>query len=115
MPTLTIDGVGSFDIPRGTRLVNAIEDAGVNILHRCGGNARCTTCRVIFLAGEPARMTEAEQVKLKGLAEQGIRLSCQILIEDDMTVQVMNTLESTGLDSPGSRPADEVTPEPVWR
>jgi photosystem II stability/assembly factor-like uncharacterized protein len=29
------------------RLVNAIEkDAGVDILHACGGNARCTTCRV---------------------------------------------------------------------
>ncbi len=52
-------------MPQGKRLVLAVEqDAGVDILHACGGNARCTTCRVEFLAGEPDRMTEAEKNKL---------------------------------------------------
>jgi len=114
MPTLTIEGKGSFEVEQGTRLVNAIEDAGVNILHRCGGFARCTTCRVVFLGGEPGGMTAAEKAKLKGLEDKGIRLSCQILVQDDMTVRVLNTLESTGLDSPGNRPEDDITPEPEW-
>jgi len=114
MPTLTIEDVGAFDVAAGTRLVNAIEDAGVNILHRCGGNARCTTCRVTFLAGEPEAMTAAESDRLKGLKEKGIRLSCQIRVDQDMTVRVLNTLESTGLDSAGNRPDDEITPEPEW-
>lgn len=114
MPTLTIEGSGSFDVAAGTRLVNAIEDAGVHILHRCGGHARCTTCRVEFLAGEPEAMTVAERDRLKGLKDKGIRLSCQIRVDHDMTVRVLNTLESTGLDSAGNRPAEEITPEPEW-
>ena len=61
MPTLTIDGTGAFDVPSGKRLVLAIEDAGVDILHACGGNARCTTCRIEFVSGEPTAMTQAEK------------------------------------------------------
>ena len=60
MPRLTVEGTPTVDVAEGTRLVLAIEkDAGVDILHACGGNARCTTCRVEFLEGEPTRMTVA--------------------------------------------------------
>jgi hypothetical protein len=31
-----------------------------------------------------------------------------------MRVRVINTLQSTGLDSPGDEPADKITPEPEW-
>ena len=60
MPILTVEGFSPVDVEAGKRLVNAIEqDAGVDILHACGGNARCTTCRVEFISGEPSRMTKA--------------------------------------------------------
>ena len=50
--------VWDVEVPDGKRLVLAIEqDAGVDVLHACGGNARCTTCRVEFIDGEPQRMT----------------------------------------------------------
>jgi ferredoxin len=114
MTKLTIEGYGTFDVPRGKRLVKAIEDSGVDILHRCGGNARCTTCRVEFIEGEPQQRTVAERDKLREKEESGIRLSCQCLVGHDMHVRVINTLQSTGLDSPGDEPADEITPEPVW-
>ncbi len=52
MPTVTVDGEKSFEVEAGKKLVLAIEDAGIDIMHRCGGNARCTTCRVVILAGE---------------------------------------------------------------
>jgi ferredoxin len=56
MPKLTVEGVGTVDVPAGKRLVIALEDeAKVDQLHASGGNARCTTCRVEFLADEPAR------------------------------------------------------------
>ena len=51
MPKLRIEDVGDYDVPKGTRLVNALEDNGGEPLHRCGGYARCTTCRVEFLGG----------------------------------------------------------------
>jgi ferredoxin len=50
MPKLTVEGFATVDVSEGKRLVLAIEqDAGVDILHACGGNARCTTCRVEFI------------------------------------------------------------------
>ena len=61
MPKLTVEGYGTFDVPDGKRLVLAIEeDAKVDVMHACGGNARCTTCRVEFIEGEPSKMTVAE-------------------------------------------------------
>ena len=54
MPTVTVDGEKSFEVEPGKKLVLAIEDAGIDIMHRCGGNARCTTCRVEILAGDSA-------------------------------------------------------------
>jgi ferredoxin len=53
VPKLSVEDFGTFDIPQGKRLVLAVEQSGVDILHACGGNARCTTCRVEFLSGEP--------------------------------------------------------------
>jgi ferredoxin len=80
MPKLTVESVGTFDVPAGKRLVLALEDeAGQDQLHACGGNARCTTCRVEFVAGEPAAMTVAEKTVLAAKGLSGVRLSCQIL------------------------------------
>ncbi len=115
MPKLQIEGHGTFDVPQGKRLVNAIEDCGVDIGHRCGGNARCTTCRVEFLSGEPSTMTRAEYEKLKdgGLLGQ-IRLSCQIVAEQDMALRPLIFVSEKGWDNPGPRPQDTVTPEAAW-
>ena len=114
MPNLTIDSVGSFEVPAGTRLVLAIESAGVDILHACGGNARCTTCRVEFIAGEPTKMTQAEQERLEARGLTGVRLSCQLTCEHDMTVRAISRLEGSGRADAGPTPAPEITPEPVW-
>ena len=99
----------------GKRLVLAIEqDAQVDILHACGGNARCTTCRVEFIAGEPERHTAAEQERLAARALTGVRLSCQILCDHDMTVRAISRLEGSGRPDPGSTPLDTITPPPEW-
>ena len=118
MPQLTVSDVGSFQVPEGKRLVNAlIDEAKVDQLHACGGNARCTTCRVEFVAGEPEKMTEAEKNVLaaKGLSGQtGLRLSCQIVCDHDMEVKAISRLAATGRPDSGKRPADEITPPAVW-
>ena len=118
MPQLTVEGVGTFAVPKGKRLVLAlIDEAGVDQLHACGGNARCTTCRVEFIEGEPQRMTEAEKAVLgqRGLlSSAGLRLSCQILCEDDLHVRAISRLEGSGRPDAGKRPADEIQPLPSW-
>jgi ferredoxin len=115
MPTLTVEGYGTFEVADGKRLVLAIEqDAKVDILHACGGNARCTTCRVEFIEGEPARMTVAEQERLAARGLQGVRLSCQIECDHDMTVRAISRLEGSGRPDPGGPPQESIQPPPQW-
>jgi len=115
MAKLTVEGSGTFDIADGKRLVLAlVDEAGVDQLHACGGNCRCTTCAVEFVAGEPEKMTEAEKDKLAERGLEGVRLSCQIVVDHDMNVRAINRLESSGRSDPGSRPEPEINPDPVW-
>jgi ferredoxin len=115
MPKLTVDGVGQFDVPQGKRLVLALEqDAGIDQLHACGGNARCTTCRVQFVDGEPQRMTVAERDVLAARGLSGVRLSCQIVCDHDMTVRAISRLAGSGRKDAGHPPAAEIEPPPQW-
>ncbi len=115
MPKLTVEGYAPVDVPDGKRLVLAMEqDAGVDVLHACGGNARCTTCRVEFVAGEPDQTTQAEQAVLSARNVTGVRLSCQIVCDHDMTVRAISRLEGSGRPDPGSTPSDAITPPPTW-
>jgi ferredoxin len=115
MPKLTVEGYGTFEIENQKRLVLAIEqDAGVDILHACGGNARCTTCRVEFIDGEPDMMTVAERDVLAAKGATGVRLSCQIRCDHDISVRAISRLEGSGRPDPGNTPATEITPAPEW-
>jgi ferredoxin len=104
----TAEGERAFEAEAGRKLVLAIEDSGVDILHRCGGNAKCTTCRVEVKAGDPGEMGDAERNRLlmeTGLAEN-VRLSCQIRVRDELRVHVLRQSSTTGLD-PGPRPSED--------
>jgi len=107
----TANGKVSIESEKGEKLVLAIEDAGIDILHRCGGNARCTTCRVEVISGDPGPIREAEKAILATKTDLGdhTRLSCQVRIVDDLHVRVINQVSTKGLDA-GPRPLDEDTP-----
>ncbi|MBI3968209.1 MAG: (2Fe-2S)-binding protein [Chloroflexi bacterium] len=107
MAKVEVVGIKTIDAPEGKKLVLCIEDAGIDIMHRCGGNARCTTCRVELLEGDAGEMRELERERLareQDLAPN-IRLSCQIRVQNDLKVRVVNRASERGID-PGPRPAD---------
>ena len=123
MPTITVEleeGNKSFEVQSGIKLVLALEDNGIDISHRCGGNAGCTSCRCSISSGEPTRMTQAEKEKISASIDKGdeaiksARLSCQILVEDNMTVKPLMRVKNMDWEEAGNRPADLITPEPVW-
>ena len=104
-----------MNVEDGKRLVLAIEqDAGVDVLHACGGNARCTTCRVEFVSGEPERMTTAEKTRLQERGLTGMRLSCQIVCDHDMTLRAISRLAGSGRPDPGKTPEPTIQPPPEW-
>ncbi|MBM64009.1 MAG: (2Fe-2S)-binding protein [Acidobacteria bacterium] len=116
MAKLTVEGYGTFDVPDDKRLVLAIEqDANVDILHACGGNARCTTCRVEVIDDEPTKITAAEKACLEARGLTGVRLSCQMLCDQDITVRAISRFEGSGRPDPGGAPADTITPPPDWQ
>ena len=104
----TATGTQAFEAEAGRKLVLALEDNGVDILHRCGGKAKCTTCRVEVLAGDPGEIGAAERDRLAaetGLPEN-IRLSCQVRVQDDLKVRVVNQSSERGIP-PGTRPSED--------
>lgn len=115
MPKITLKGGEGFDAPEGQRLVLALEDSGVDILHRCGGYAGCTTCRVVVHEGEPQQMTAAELEKLQAVEKFGeFRLSCQILCENDMVVEPLLRVSTSEYEEAGKRPQETITPKAEW-
>ena len=105
---ITASGSQTIEAPEGKKLVLVIEDAGIDILHRCGGNARCTTCRVELLEGDAGEMGELERNRLAMEAElaPNVRLSCQIRVHNELKVNVINQASVRGMDA-GPRPFDE--------
>ena len=111
MPKLTVENVGTFDVPDQKRPVLALEqDAKIDQLHACGGRARCTTCRVEFVSGEPPASTKAEQTVLAAKGLTGVRLSCQILCDHDMTVRAISRLAGSGRADAGPTPQPTIEP-----
>ncbi len=112
MPTLIIDGVGSFEIEKGTKLLNALVEHGGNPHHSCDGKAKCRDCRVEFIDGEPKKMTKAELAKLRDKDALGkYRLSCQCLVKKDMHVKVLKPADKEK-KNPGL--SKKIKPKPVW-
>lgn len=108
MPQVTVEGGSSFEVPAGKKLVLGIEDAGIDILHRCGGIARCTTCRVEVLQGAES-LPPLSEAEIDALEDPDLiakyRLSCQVRVQSDLTVRVWGRASEQGI-TPGDRPDD---------
>jgi len=63
---------------------------GIPHMHVCGGNARCSTCRVIVCQGEdnilPRNQAEQALADKKGF-ENNIRLACQTRVKGSVSVR----------------------------
>ena len=92
----------AFAAEEGQSLAKALETHGVDISHRCGGQAKCTTCGVVFATTEPPQ-NETERASLE---EDGVlgqfRLACQIPVEslpdEPAQVRVLRLASEEGWD-----------------
>ncbi len=71
-------------------ILDVLADAHVPIVHECGGEARCSTCRVRVVEGidgTSARNRRERAMALRLDLPEDIRLACQTVATADATVQ----------------------------
>ena len=77
-------------VPPDSTVLEAILKAKINHIHVCGGNARCTTCRVYIMDGlsncRPRNEKEKQLAEKLGFP-QNIRLACQTRISGNITIR----------------------------
>lgn len=82
---------GTAEAEQELSLLAAANRAEVPLTHRCGGHARCGTCRVTVLEGAQG-LSEigAAEKRILGILKAGPeeRLACQCWAKADATVKV---------------------------
>jgi uncharacterized 2Fe-2S/4Fe-4S cluster protein (DUF4445 family) len=74
------------DVPSGTMLTDAADQAGLEISQPCGGQGRCGQCAVQVTSGKVRRRSTMRLSA--GDVEKGYALACQTVIEGDLKVVV---------------------------
>jgi uncharacterized 2Fe-2S/4Fe-4S cluster protein (DUF4445 family) len=78
-----------IEVERGTVLIDAIRDAGINIRSICGGEGECGTCKVILNRGEVSE-TSTKYAKWLSPHEisKGYHLACQTRVLSDCEITI---------------------------
>jgi Na+-transporting NADH:ubiquinone oxidoreductase subunit F len=85
---ITVNNKKTFHIPVGIKLADALARVGLFVPTACGGGGTCGQCRVRVLDGDGNILpTEATHITRRQAAA-GDRLSCQVTVRHDMSVQV---------------------------
>jgi uncharacterized 2Fe-2S/4Fe-4S cluster protein (DUF4445 family) len=102
------------EVERGTILLDAIREAGINIRSICGGDGECGTCKVILDKGEVANVSTKYKKWLhpEELAE-GYHLACQtrILGDCEFTIPVESRISSPKILLSPEMTIDRLDPE----
>ena len=77
-----------IEVPAGGKLMGALADAGIFVSSACGGGGTCAQCEVKVLSGGGDILPTETGHITKREAKEGCRLSCQVAVKQDMTVEV---------------------------
>jgi Na+-transporting NADH:ubiquinone oxidoreductase subunit F len=85
---ILINNEKKIHVPVGSKLLTALADNGLFVSSACGGGGTCAQCKVVVHSGggeilptELAHITKRE-------AAHGERLSCQVSVKHDMSIEV---------------------------
>jgi Na+-transporting NADH:ubiquinone oxidoreductase subunit F len=78
----------ALSVPAGGKLLNVLADNEVFVSSACGGGGTCAQCKVnIYEGGGDILATETSHIT-KHEAREGVRLSCQVNVKQDMKIEV---------------------------
>ena len=88
MPTLRfLPKNAILEVPHGTRLIDAVRQAGLPIARACGDDLICSLCGVEILEGRVSRESAAEErAKSMNRMRPELRLACAIRVRDDLVL-----------------------------
>jgi ferredoxin len=88
VPTLSFLPSGiSREVAKGTRLIDAVRDAGLPIARACGDDLVCGKCGVRILAGRVSREAPIEtRAKERNRVPSELRLACALRVQSDLTL-----------------------------
>ncbi|MCP5045861.1 MAG: NADH:ubiquinone reductase (Na(+)-transporting) subunit F [bacterium] len=82
------DTGNSLTVPVGGKLLNVLAENQLFVSSACGGGGSCAQCTVkVFDGGGDILPTEAAMISRKE-AREGVRLSCQVPVKEDMKIEV---------------------------
>jgi Na+-transporting NADH:ubiquinone oxidoreductase subunit F len=82
------DETNSFTTPAGNTLLNTLSARKIFIPSACGGKGTCGVCKVHVQSGGGAMLpTEVSHIS-RGEAREGVRLSCQVKVKQDMEIEL---------------------------
>ena len=85
---ISINDQKEFTVPAGGKLLGALADQGIFVSSACGGGGTCVQCKVkVFDGGGEILATEKGHINKKD-AREGVRLSCQVAVKQDMKIEV---------------------------
>jgi uncharacterized 2Fe-2S/4Fe-4S cluster protein (DUF4445 family) len=99
----------------GRSLLQAAEEAGVELVSLCGGEGRCAGCRIRLIEGalSPPSQTELDALPEESLAA-GYRLACQALLRGDVRIEIppesLSAAQRLQVEGLGSDKGMEVDP-----
>jgi Na+-transporting NADH:ubiquinone oxidoreductase subunit F len=92
---VTIDlngGAKQYTVNGGNNLLFSLMDSGVYLPSGCGGRGTCALCKTrVIEGGGPVLPTELPYLSEQEI-EEGVRLSCQVKLREDIKIQVPEEL-----------------------
>ena len=86
--TISINDQREIHCPAGGKLMGALADNGIFVSSACGGGGTCAQCTVhVFEGGGDILATERTHINNRE-AREGMRLSCQVAVKQDMKIEV---------------------------
>lgn len=77
-----------LQVPAGGKLLGALADNGIFVSSACGGGGTCAQCTVkVCEGGGEILATERTHINNRE-AREGMRLSCQVAVKQDMKIEV---------------------------
>ncbi len=85
---ILINNEKKIHVPVGSKLLTALADNGLFVSSACGGGGTCAQCKVVVHSGGGEILpTELTHIT-KREAAHGERLSCQVSVKHDMSIEV---------------------------